>query len=198
MTDHKSQMDLELIQTAVESMLEGMGFPDHRAISGLRDTPNRVARAWQEMLSGYKQDPKKVLAARFPAENYDELVVVSDIEFFSTCEHHLLSFSGVAHVGYLPDKEVVGLSKLGRLVDIFARRLQIQERMTAQINQAIIESLNPRGCGVVVEASHLCMACRGVMKPATMKTSALHGALRNHETKTEFFTLIYNGRKSKP
>jgi len=157
----------------------------------LAETPRRVVESWIERTGGYQKDPSEILRVTFPA-HCDEMVTLRDITFFSTCEHHLLPFSGRASVAYLPgcDGRVVGISKLARLVDCFARRLQLQERMTAQIADALVEHLGPAGVGVVVEASHLCMVCRGVMKSgATMRTTALRGVLRDSDAaRAEFLS----------
>jgi GTP cyclohydrolase I len=151
------------------------------------------------MTVGYSQDPRQILARRFEAQ-YDEMIICPWIEFHSTCEHHLLPFFGVAHVGYIPsapDSKVVGLSKLARLVDCFARRLQIQEQMTQQIASAMQEHLDPRGVAVVVQAKHLCMACRGVQKhKAAMVTSAMRGVFLQYAPRVEFFKLIELAHKS--
>lgn len=174
---------------AVRVLLAHVGEDVERA--GLLDTPDRVARALREMTSGYRDDPAAILARTFD-DRCDEMVVVSGVDFTSLCEHHLLPFVGVAHVAYLPGERVVGLSKLARLVDCYARRLQVQERMTVQIAEAIAEHLSPRGVGVVVEAHHSCMGCRGVRKPnARMVTSAMHGVFRDEpEARAEFLALI--------
>ena len=146
---------------------------------GLLDTPRRVINALQEMTSGYGQDPQEVLGTTFEKDGYDEMVVLRGIDFVSLCEHHMLPFTGTAAVGYVPGDRVVGLSKLARLVDCFARRLQIQERMTKQIADAVMEVLQPKGVGVVVAAHHSCMGCRGVRKAgADMVTSSLAGVMR--------------------
>jgi GTP cyclohydrolase I len=157
---------------------------------GTRDTPARVARMYEELLAGYVVDPKKMLNNALFAVDYDEMVVVKDIEYYSLCEHHLLPFFGTAHVGYLPDGKVVGLSKIPRLVDIFARRLQVQERMTQQIAGFLEELVQPQGVGVVVEGTHLCAAMRGVKKPsARMVTSAVLGRFRTDpRTREEFMS----------
>lgn len=162
----------------------------------LADTPDRMARALREMTSGRHQDPAEILARTFDADGYDEIVVVRDIEFTSLCEHHVLPFIGRAHVAYLPGRRVVGLSKIPRLVECFARRLQIQERLTMQIAEAMGRHLEPRGVAVVVEARHECMACRGVRKPgATMVTSSVRGAFRDDAAaRAEVLGLLHNGR----
>lgn len=172
----------------VRSILELVGENTER--EGLRDTPDRVCRAWLEMTAGMREDPAEVLATTF-AEQCDELVIVRGVDFVSLCEHHVLPFIGTATVGYLPGDRVVGLSKLARLVDVFARRLQVQERMTREIADALLEHLEPQGVGVVVEARHSCMGCRGVRKPgAVMVTSALHGKTREDpRQRAEFLAL---------
>ncbi|MFP5246376.1 MAG: GTP cyclohydrolase I FolE [Thermoanaerobaculia bacterium] len=171
----------------VATLLRLIGEDPHR--DGLRDTPSRVVKALLEMTAGYDESPADLLSRTF-AEHSDELIVLRGIDFHSICEHHLLPFQGVAHVGYLPGK-VVGISKLARLVHCFARRLQIQERMTQQIASAVEEHLEARGVGVIVSAHHLCMGCRGVKLPATqLVTSAMLGMLRNSaETRSEFLRL---------
>jgi len=145
----------------------------------LKDTPGRMARMyWDELLRGYRQDPKEILSAEFP-DRYDQFVVVRDIELFSLCRHHVLPFRGLAHVAYLPDGKIVGLSKIPRLVECFSRRLQIQEALTAQIAEALHVCLNPKGVAVVIEATHDCMAIRGIQKPgAKMVTSCMLGVCR--------------------
>jgi GTP cyclohydrolase I len=179
--------------TAVEVLLRYMGEDPDR--EGLKDTPRRVCKAWLEMTSGYQEDPAEILARDFDAADYDEVIALPWIEFWSTCEHHLLPFSGYAHVAYLPAKKnprVVGLSKMARLVDCFGRRLQIQEKMTIQIADAMQKHLRPQGVAVVVQAKHLCMACRGVQKSkSVMVTSAMRGVFRrNAAARSEFFRLV--------
>lgn len=157
---------------------------------GLVDTPRRVLKAWKELTRGYDQDPKDILGVCFD-QPHDELIMLRDIEFHSTCEHHLLPFYGTATVGYIPDMKVVGISKLARLVECYGRRLQIQERMCSQIAKAVMEHLAPLGVGVVLNAKHMCMGCRGVVKPdATMVTSVMLGRLRDSaQARGEFLTL---------
>lgn len=154
-------------------------------------TPERVVRAFEEMTRGYDQDPKTILATTFPNSNYDELVIVRDIAFTSLCEHHLLPFSGLAALGYIPTDTVVGLSKLPRLVDCLARRLQIQERLTSEIADAMQMHLRPKAVGVILRAKHGCMTCRGVGKAeAVMVTSVIRGLLReNSALRAEFMNL---------
>lgn len=177
-------------EAAVAVLLGHLGEQVDRP--GLADTPARVVRALVEMTAGYRDDPAAILARQFP-DTYDELVVVRGITFTSLCEHHVLPFTGTATVAYLPaaGRGVVGLSKLARLVECYARRLQVQERLTMEVADAIEAHLQPDGVGVVVAARHLCMGCRGVRKPeAVMVTSALRGALRtNPETRAEFLAL---------
>lgn len=173
-------------------LLQSLGVPLDRA--GTRDTPQRLVKSLHELTQGYHDDPAEILSTRFPA-TYDEMIVVREIEFWSLCEHHVLPFHGTATVGYLPgpDGGVVGLSKLARLVHAFSRRLQIQERLTQEIAQAMQEHLKPAGVGVVLRASHLCMAMRGVRTPAEMVTSALLGRFRDPTVRAEFLSLA-NGR----
>ena len=177
----------EAAEEAVATLLRYIGEDPSR--EGLADTPARVAKAWLEMTAGYREDPAEILSRTFE-ESSDELIILSGISFYSTCEHHLLPFYGTACVGYLPGK-VVGISKLARLVNCFAQRLQIQERMTRQIADAIETNLDARGVGVVVRAHHLCMGCRGVRQQDTdMITSAMLGKLRTDATsRSEFLRL---------
>ena len=172
---------------AVTTLLRWVGEDPSR--DGLLDTPRRVAKALREMTAGYAEDPAEILATTFE-ESSDELVILRGISFYSTCEHHLLPFYGTASVGYLPGK-VVGISKLARLVQCFGQRLQIQERLTRQIAEAVSEHLEARGVGVVVRAHHLCMGCRGARQPSTeMVTSAMLGSLRkNAVSRAEFLRL---------
>jgi GTP cyclohydrolase I len=176
---------------AIRELLIAVGEDPDRP--GLVDTPARVARAYGETFAGLRQDPGEILSTTFD-ENHDELVLVKDIPMYSTCEHHLVPFHGVAHIGYIPgqDGRVTGLSKLARLVDVYARRPQVQERMTRQIADALFEALKPQGVIVVVEAEHLCMAMRGIRKPgSTTTTSAVRGIFRdNPATRSEAMSLI--------
>ena len=159
---------------------------------GLLKTPERVIRAFKFLTEGYRKDVDELFNDAFFAEDYDEMVVVRDIELHSLCEHHLLPFFGKAHVAYIPDRRIVGLSKIPRLVDLFARRLQVQERMTKEIAEAMMDKLNPRGVAVVIEARHLCMVMRGVEKQhSSMTTSHMLGAFRDSQsTRMEFMNLI--------
>ena len=160
---------------------------------GLRDTPSRVVRAYEEFFAGYLQDPREILARTFTeVEGYDEMVVMTDIRFESHCEHHMVPIIGKAHVGYLPDHRVVGISKLARLVEVFAKRLQVQEKMTVQIADALQEVLQPKGVAVVIEAAHQCMTTRGIHKPGVgLVTSRMLGAFRDNEaTRREFLAVI--------
>jgi GTP cyclohydrolase I len=183
------------IAERVREILGELGENPER--DGLKRTPERFEKALRFLTSGYNQDPAKLLNGAMFDVAYDEMVVVKDIELYSLCEHHLLPFFGKCHVAYLPDKKVVGLSKVARLVDMFARRLQIQERLTSQIATAIQEQLHPQGVGVIVEARHLCMVMRGVEKQnSTTTTSAMLGAFRdNKQTRDEFLALV-NSQKS--
>jgi GTP cyclohydrolase I len=186
-------MDLPTIQKAVMNMLSAFGENPSR--KGLLRTPERVASMYTELLAGYRVDPNKIVKDALFEVTYDEMVIVRDIEFYSLCEHHMLPFMGRAHVAYLPDGKVVGLSKIPRIVDVFAHRLQVQERMTRQIADFINEALMPKGVAVVVEALHLCTMMRGVKKQnARMTTSAVHGAFRrNLATRQEFLDNISRG-----
>jgi GTP cyclohydrolase IA len=159
---------------------------------GLVETPTRVIRSWKEIFSGYQQRAEDVLVTQFHAEEYDEIVLLRDIEFYSTCEHHMLPFFGKAHVAYIPSEKIAGLSKLARLVDIFARRLQVQERLTQQIAGELQRVLKPKGVAVMIEASHQCMSCRGVRKQnGKTITSCLVGAFKqNLASRTEFLSLL--------
>jgi GTP cyclohydrolase I len=159
---------------------------------GLRRTPERVVRALAFFTKGHQEDPRRVINGALFTEEYSEMIVLKDIDFYSLCEHHILPFFGRAHVAYLPRNRIVGVSKLARLVEVYARRLQVQERMTSQIANTIEEQLDPLGVGVVLEAEHLCMRMRGIEKQnSTVVTSAMLGALRdNQKTREEFMTLI--------
>ncbi len=184
-------IDKKKIVDAVSKMLLAFGEDPQR--EGLLRTPHRVANAYGEILEGYTMDPVKLINGALFTVEYDEMVVVKDIEFFSLCEHHLLPFFGRAHVAYLPRNKVIGLSKIPRIVDMFAHRLQVQERMTQQIAQFIQETVNPLGVGVVIEAQHLCMMMRGIKKEqASMTTSAMLGGFRTRlETRMEFLNMIH-------
>jgi len=178
------------IAELVRAMLPMIGEDPNR--EGLRRTPERFEKALRYLTSGYHQDPEKLLNGAMFSVCYDQMVVVKDIELYSLCEHHMLPFFGKCHVAYLPDKKVVGLSKIPRLVNMFARRLQIQERLTNQIAKALQEKASPLGVGVVIEARHLCMVMRGVEKQHSLAvTSAMLGAFReNKQTRDEFLSLI--------
>ena len=187
-------IDIESAKKAVHSLLQAVGEDPER--EGLRNTPDRVARMYLELLSGYGADPAKLINGALFNINYDEMVLVRDIEFYSLCEHHMLPFLGRAHVAYIPAGKVIGLSKIPRMVDMYARRLQVQERMTRQIADFLQAFLAPQGVGVVVEAVHLCSMMRGVKKhDARMTTSAMHGAFRaNLATRQEFLENISRSR----
>lgn len=159
---------------------------------GLVKTPERAAKATQFLTQGYYQDAKKVIESALFTEEYNEMVIVKDIEFYSQCEHHMLPFFGKAHIAYIPNKKIVGLSKLPRVVDIFARRLQVQERLTHEILQCIEEALKPQGVAIVIEARHMCMMMRGVQKQSSITTSsAFTGQFKESETRAEFMKLIH-------
>jgi GTP cyclohydrolase I len=175
---------------ALREVLVAIGEDPDR--EGLRDTPDRVIRSWGELFAGYRQDPADILSTTFgEVVGYEELVLLKDIPFHSTCEHHMLPFTGTAHVAYLPQDRVVGLSKLARLVDCFARRLQIQERMTREVAIALMTHLAPLGCAVIVEAAHSCMGCRGVKKEgARMVTSTFEGVLKQPDQRQTVLALL--------
>jgi GTP cyclohydrolase I len=188
--DLDPRIDLPRIEAAVREILLAVGEDPDR--SGLRDTPKRVAKAYAETFAGLHQIPEDVLGVTFDLD-HEELVLVKDIPFYSTCEHHLVPFHGVAHVGYIPshDGRVTGLSKLARLVDIYARRPQVQERLTTDVAEALVKHLKPRGVIVVVECEHMCMSMRGVRKPgAKTVTSAVRGQLHDPATRAEAMSLI--------
>lgn len=189
LADTDAKVDLPRIEAAVREILAAIGEDPDR--EGLLKTPNRVARAYAELTAGLREDPKLHLRTVF-TETYDEVVLLKDIPFHSLCEHHLLPFTGKAHVAYLPKGKVVGLSKLARLVDGFARRPQVQERLTTQIADALVEELAPQGAACVIEATHTCMTIRGAKKTgAVMVTSALRGTFRsNPTTRHEVLTLL--------
>ena len=181
----------EEAENAVRTLIRWAG--DDPTREGLHDTPKRVVKAYEEFFKGYEQDAHAILSRRFKdVEGYDEMIVLRDITFNSYCEHHMVPFTGRVHVAYIPGEQVVGISKLARLVEVFAKRLQIQEKLTAQIAKTLNEELKPRGVGVVVEASHMCMTTRGVHKPGTvMQTSKLLGLFRSDpRTRQEFFSLL--------
>jgi GTP cyclohydrolase IA len=183
-------LDLDVVEKNVKEILKEIGEDVNR--EGLKKTPHRVAKAYEFLTQGYNKKIKDVLNGAVFEEKYDEMVIVKDIDFYSMCEHHLLPFFGKVHVAYIPNGKIVGLSKIPRIVDVFARRIQIQERMTQEIADTIQEYLNPRGVGVVVEAFHMCVAMRGVQKQnSTTTTSAMHGIFKSDpRTRSEFLTLI--------
>jgi len=182
-------MDRQKIIAAITQILEAIGEDPQR--EGLADTPRRIADMYEEVFAGLQIDPISYLATGFK-EEHKEMVILRDIPFNSFCEHHLLPFSGKAHVGYIPSGRIVGLSKIARVVDAFAKRPQLQERLTSQIADTLVEGLNPRGVGVVIEAQHMCMIARGVKKPGSvMVTSAMRGIFKtNPPTRAEFLDFI--------
>ena len=188
-----TSLDIEVTKKIIFDLLKAVGEDPHR--EGLKNTPDRVARMYTELLSGYTEEPARIINNALFHVNYDEMVLVCDIEFYSLCEHHMLPFLGRAHVAYIPAGIVIGLSKIPRIVDMYARRLQIQERMTRQIADFVQETLQPQGVAVVVEAIHLCSMMRGVKKhDARMTTSAMHGSFRaNLATRQEFLDNISRG-----
>lgn len=189
----KSEIKTELLEAAIRQLLNAVGENPER--EGLKYTPKRVARMYSELLSGYHVDPEAMVNGALFNITYDEMVLVRDIEFYSLCEHHILPFIGRVHAAYIPDGKVIGLSKIPRIVDMYARRLQVQERMTRQIADFLRDLLKPQGVAVVVEAVHLCSMMRGVKKhDARMTTSAMHGAFRaNLATRQEFLDNISRG-----
>jgi len=183
-------MNSDSLVAHVREILSAIGEDPDR--EGLLKTPDRVARALRFLTKGYEEDPKSVINGALFSEDYQEMIVLKDLDYFSMCEHHMLPFFGKAHVAYIPSTKIVGISKLARLVEIYARRLQIQEKMTAQIADALQEVLKPRGVAVVVEAAHQCMTTRGVHKPGvSMVTSRMVGAFRSDaRTRREFLSII--------
>ncbi|MBI3796689.1 MAG: GTP cyclohydrolase I FolE [Deltaproteobacteria bacterium] len=187
---------LKGMEENVRQILEYMGEDTER--EGLLKTPARVARAFEYLTKGYVQDPKVILnQAKFTEEDYQEMVLVRDIDFYSLCEHHILPFFGRAHVAYIPKHHIVGLSKIPRLVEVFSRRLQVQERLTTQIANTLMEELDPLGVGVIIKAEHLCMRMRGVEKQnSVVTTSAMLGAFRSQQvTREEFITLVTGSQR---
>jgi GTP cyclohydrolase I len=187
-------VDIKNVEKYVKGMIAEFGENPDR--EGLIKTPHRVAKAFEFFTSGYKKNVKEVLNGAIFNEKYDEMVIVKDIDFYSMCEHHLLPFYGKVHIAYIPDGKIVGLSKIPRIVDVFAQRLQVQERMTQQIADTIEKYLSPRGVGVVAEAYHMCMMMRGVQKQnSTTITSAMHGIFKSDaRTRNEFMDLISHRR----
>jgi GTP cyclohydrolase I len=179
-------MDKKRMETVTREFLEVMGEDPKR--EGLRDTPRRVADMYQELMEGYSMSPKEILSREW--NEVTGMVIAKEIDFFSLCEHHLLPFYGKVHIGYIPSRAVVGISKLVRLVDCFSKRLQLQERMTKQIVDAINDNLHPYGVAVVVQARHLCMQMRGVRSGAEIVTSELRGQFEKLETRNEFFEML--------
>lgn len=193
MIPHTKPVDLKRIAAAVREILLAIGENPER--EGLANTPDRVARMYEEMFAGLRKDPAAVLQTTF-VEKYDEMVLVKDIQFESMCEHHLLPFFGKVHIAYLPNGRIVGLSKLARIVEVFSKRPQVQERMTEELADLIMKELDARGVGVVVEAAHTCMSIRGVRKPGSVcTTSAMRGTFQaNASTRSEFMALIQTGK----
>jgi len=177
------------IRDKVVDILEYIGEDPER--EGLQETPERIIRSWEKLYGGYNRKPEEVLTTTFNDGACDEMVILQDIEFYSTCEHHMLPFFGEVHIGYIPGEEVLGVSKLARLVEVFSRRLQIQERMTTQIAESIMEIAQAKGVIVVVKGQHMCMTSRGVEKQNTkMTTNAIRGTFKNHKVRQEFMDTI--------
>ena len=191
MAENTTKIDIQKIEKAVRQILLAIGENPRR--EGLKATPKRVARMYAELLAGMNENPKQHLKSVF-TENYDEIVLLRNIPFYSICEHHLMPFIGTAHIGYLPSGSVLGVSKIARIVDTFARRLQIQEKLTDQIADFMMEKLKPKGVAVVLEASHSCMTIRGIKKPgSTMVTSSLRGTFKKDpRSRSEVMSLIHN------
>jgi len=183
------------IESLTKSLLKELGEDPKR--EGLIKTPLRVAKAWEYLSQGYNQNVEKLINNAIFSENYDQMVVVKDIEFYSMCEHHLLPFFGHAHIAYIPNGKIIGLSKIPRLVDMFARRLQVQERMTQEIANSLNDALNPRGVAIIIEAQHMCMQMRGVEKKKSyMSTSSMLGIFRtDNKTRKEFLDIIKLDKK---
>jgi GTP cyclohydrolase I len=187
---------MDRMEDLITNILKEIGEDPTR--DGLIRTPERVAKAFRFLTSGYHQDVDTVLNNALFDVKYDEMVIVSDIDFFSLCEHHLLPFFGKCHVAYLPNKKVIGLSKIARLVDVFSRRLQVQERLTTQIAETISQKISPLGVGVVIEAQHMCMIMRGVERQNSRAvTSSMLGTFRRSETRMEFLELIFRGQRGR-
>ncbi len=179
----------------IHKILTEIGEDPNR--DGLKDTPHRVDQSLRFLTSGYAKDPDQLLNNALFDVQYDEMVIVSDIDFFSMCEHHILPFFGKCHVGYLPDKKIIGISKIARLVEMYSRRLQVQENLTTQIAQTIYEKVKPHGVGVVIEAQHMCMIMRGIEKQNSRAlTSSMLGTFRRPETRMEFLDLIFKSRQN--
>ncbi|MBT4917648.1 GTP cyclohydrolase I FolE [Candidatus Peregrinibacteria bacterium] len=182
-------MDKPKIEELAKQLIEAIGEDSTR--EGLKDTPRRMAKSFEKLFEGYAMNPKNFLT-EFDGEDYDEMIICKNIDLYSTCEHHMLPFIGKAHIGYIPNKKIIGLSKLPRIVETFSRRLQNQERLTMQIANTLKELLQPKGVGIVIEANHLCMRARGVEKQnASMTTSSFKGLFKeNSKTRSEFLKLI--------
>lgn len=190
-TEHYDQEPIQNLTRVYEEILDNVG--EDRKREGLLKTPERAAKAMQFLTQGYDMDAKEIIEKAIFHEEYSEMVIVKDIELYSMCEHHMLPFFGKAHIAYIPDGKIVGLSKLPRVVDVYARRLQVQERLTHEILDVIKASLKPKGVAVVIEAVHMCMMMRGVEKQnSSTTTSAFTGQFRNAETRNEFLNLISN------
>jgi len=188
-SDHPAIKE-DTVQQNIVRILQYLGEDPNR--EGLKDTPNRIIRSWDEIFSGYKQNIEKLMTVFTETDGYDQMIVCKNIEIYSTCEHHMLPFSGKAHIAYIPNKKVIGISKLARLVDMFARRLQIQERIGQQVTDTLMKHLQPKGAACIIECTHLCMRCRGVNKQhSVMITSSMKGSFKeNLNTREEFLQLI--------
>ncbi|PKG41738.1 GTP cyclohydrolase I FolE [Psychroflexus sp. MES1-P1E] len=187
--EEHSQPYVDEIESSYESILKNIGEDTTR--NGIVKTPERAAKAMQFLTQGYNMNPEEILLGAMFEEPYEDMVLIKDIELYSLCEHHMLPFFGKVHVGYIPNGKIVGLSKIPRIVDVFARRLQVQERLTHDILECINDTLQPKGVGVVIEAQHMCMMMRGVQKQnSATTTSGFRGEFKNQETRSEFLKLI--------
>jgi GTP cyclohydrolase I len=183
----------EQIKTNYEDIIHLLG--EDKSREGLLKTPERASKAMKFLTEGYEKDPKQILQSAMFEEDYNEMVIVKDVELYSLCEHHLLPFFGKAHIAYIPNGHIVGLSKIPRVVDVFSRRLQVQERLTEQILDCINNTLKPKGVAVIIEASHMCMMMRGVQKQnSTTTTSGFRGAFKDTDTRNEFLNLVHSKR----
>lgn len=181
--------EIDMHEQAIRAIIRHIG--DDPMAEHCKDTPKRVVKSWLELFGGYKKTAAEALGTTFSADGYDQMVILKDIEMYSTCSHHMIPFFGKVHIAYIPGKRVVGLSKLARLVEVFARRLQVQERLTQQIADSMNKVLKPKGVMVVIEAKHLCMCARGIQKQnSSMVTSAIHGLFKNKPAREEFLSLI--------
>lgn len=188
-TKQNNIISIQDLETYIKNIILSIG--DNPNGEHCKDTPKRVVKSWKEIFGGYSKSPKEALGTTFKSDGYDQMVILKDIEMYSTCSHHMIPFFGKVHIAYIPGKRVVGLSKLARLVEVYSRRLQVQERLTDQIAKAMNDILKPKGVMVVIEAKHLCMCARGIQKQNSyMVTSSIKGLFRKQEVRNEFLGLI--------